>query len=145
LGISRGDVWLIQNHNADMTPGELAEWGHNNISFRFFESASGTNHPDPLDDAAVAKAFDQEWARFLRLYPKPKALIVNPDPYFRLKAQAFKTAIKKALGNIPVCYPFNDYGPFSPPDFLLPNAPTLSSATTKQCILSARRAGNRRA
>jgi hypothetical protein len=36
----------------------------------------------------------------------------------------------KAVGNIPVCYPFNDYGPFTPPDFLLPNAPTLSSATT---------------
>jgi hypothetical protein len=98
------------------------------LSSRFFES-SGTDNPDPIDDAAVTKAFDQEWTRFLRLFPKPKALIVNPDPYFRLKAQLFKNAIKKAFGNIPVCYPFNDYSP-SAPDFLLPNGPTLSSSTT---------------
>jgi hypothetical protein len=129
MGISRGDVWLIQNYNADMTAGELVEWGYNNNSFRFFESSAGTDNPDPLDDAAVARAFDQEWIRFLRLYPRPKGLIVNPDPYFRLKAQLFKSAIKKAFGNIPVCYPFNDYSPSSP-DFLLPNGPALSSATT---------------
>jgi hypothetical protein len=44
MGISRGDVWLIQNYNADMTAGELVEWGYNNNSFRFFESSAGTDN-----------------------------------------------------------------------------------------------------
>jgi hypothetical protein len=135
IGISSSNVWLIQNYNADMTPGELAGWAYK--SFRFFEAPASTPidnpDPDPGNSSNIQAVFDKEWKRFLRLYPLsvPIGLIINPDPYFRQTATDFRAALRTALGNAPVVfYPFNDYGPFSPPDFLLPNGPTLSSATT---------------
>jgi hypothetical protein len=127
----KGDVLLIQNYNADMTPDELKEWGYNYPSFRFFESAVPINNPDPDADnsANIQAAFDKEWVRFSRLnLPRPKGVIVNPDPYFRQTASDFIAALKRALPNIPVCYPFSDYS-LSGSDFLLPSAPTLSSST----------------
>jgi hypothetical protein len=130
MHINNTDIWLIQNYNADMTRGELAGWA--NKSFRFFDSSAAIDNPDPdPSNSTKAKAgFAKEWARFLRLYPRPLGLIINPDPYFRLKADDFKSSLRTALGNIPVvCYPFTDYNPVSP-DFLLPNAVTLSSSNT---------------
>jgi hypothetical protein len=115
MGINNTDVWLIQNYNADMTRGELAGWAYK--SFRFFESSVPIDNPDPdPGNSAKAKAaFAKEWTRFLRLYPRPRGLIINPDPYFRLKSDDFKSALRTALGNIPVvCYPFTDYNPASP-------------------------------
>jgi hypothetical protein len=129
--LQKSDVLLIQNYNGDFAPDELAKnWGYNNPSFRFFESSVPIDNPDPSNSNAVQNAFTQEWNRFARLYPKPKGVIVSPDAYFRLTAQPFKIALQNALSGIPVCYPFSDYGPISSPDFLLPNAPTLSSTTT---------------
>jgi hypothetical protein len=130
MGIDKTDVLLIQNYNADMTPSELALWGYNYPSFRFFEASVPIDNPNPNNNTAVQNGFNQEWARFQRLYQKPKGVIVNPDPYFRLTAQAFKNALQIALPNIPVCYPFSDYGPFTLPEFLLPGAPILSSSST---------------
>jgi hypothetical protein len=134
LGISADDVWLIQNYNSDMTPGELADWGYKRYSFRLFESSpsSPIDNPNPNSTPAVQTAFANEWARFARLYPgvQPKGVIVSSDPYFRLTAQSFKSAMKTALGtNVPMCYPFKDFNPSSP-DFLLPKGATLSSSTT---------------
>jgi hypothetical protein len=89
------------------------------------------NNPDPDADnsANIQAAFDKEWVRFSRLnLPRPKGVIVNPDPYFRQTASDFIAALKRALPNIPVCYPFSDYS-LSGSDFLLPSAPTLSSST----------------
>jgi hypothetical protein len=132
LGIAASDVWLIQNYNSDMTPGELADWGYNKYSFRFFESSSPIDNPNPNNPPAVQTAFANEWARFARLYSgmKPKGVIVSSDPYFRLTAHLFKAAMKNALGNsIPISYPFKDFNPSSP-DFLLPNGAILSSTTT---------------
>jgi hypothetical protein len=130
MGFGKSDVLLIQNYNSDFTKGELIAWGYNYPSFRFFESSVPIDNPNPNNTPAVQKGFNQEWERFSSLYQNPKGVIVNSDPYFRLTAQLFKAALKTALGpNIPVCYPFSDYGPFTSPDFLLPGAPTLSSGT----------------
>jgi hypothetical protein len=129
MGFGKSDVLLIQNYNSDFTGGELIAWGYNYPSFRFFESSVPIDNPNPNSEPAVQKGFQQEWERFLRLYQKPKGVIVNSDPYFRLTATLFKAALKQNLPNIPVCYPFSDYGPFTSPDFLLPGAPTLSSGT----------------
>jgi hypothetical protein len=130
MGFNKSDVLLIQNYNSDLTRGELIAWGYNNPSFRFFESSEPIDNPDPNDNTAVQKGFNQEWERFARIYQQPKGVIVNADPYFRFTAQLFKAALQQALPDIPVCYPFSDYGSFTSPDFLLPGAPTLSSSTT---------------
>jgi hypothetical protein len=132
MGMDKSDIFLIQNYNADMTTGDLAQWGYNYPSFRFFETSDpgGIDNPDPNNSTAVQAAFNQEWTRFLHLYTNPpKGLIINPDPFFRLTAKDFKAALRATLGTTPVvCYPFSDYSPVSP-DFLLPGAPILSSAT----------------
>ena len=132
------DVWLVQNNNSMMTPAEVDDWQtgfRDDRDFRFFEV------PTPQDNPVgnPATAFAQEAAKLAA--KNPKGVIVSPDPFFRMEAQAFATAMGAAL-NVPVCYPFNDFPRRRPPS--PPRGGTSAGAGTAADHATARVTDGRR-
>jgi hypothetical protein len=129
LGVSASGIWLVQNYNSSMSPDEYDEWptliSNNRNRFRFFEPQPP--QLDPVDNDE--NSFASEAQRLKTQTPAPTGLVVSSDPFFRLKASAFRSALKTALGNIPICFPFADFS-LTGNDFLLPNGATLFNAAT---------------
>jgi hypothetical protein len=125
LGIDPSAVWLVQNRNSEQTflDGEYNDWvlqiGNTN-RFLFF------NPPPQANNAAQ---YPSEVSKLRSLSPTSKGVVVSPDSYFRLTAEAFMNAMNSVSPRIPICYPFKDFNPSSP-DFPLPNGATLSSANS---------------
>jgi hypothetical protein len=126
-GVTPAGVWLVQNFNSEMAAAEYNDWpsivgSGNSNRFRFFEP-----RPNPVDNDE--NLFNQEADRLLASIAAGQILtgvVVSPDPFFRLKASQFKTAMARL--KVPICYPFKDFSP-SPPDILLPSGARLSSTT----------------
>jgi hypothetical protein len=119
-----------------MTPAEVDDWQtgfRDDRDFRFFEV------PTPQDNPVgnPATVFAQEAAKLAA--NNPKGVIVSPDPFFRMEAQAFASAMGTAL-SVPICYPFKDFPLRSAPnpvDQVLQDGPALSSATATQMVNTA--------
>jgi|SRR5262245_43210437 hypothetical protein len=125
LGIDPSAVWLVQNRNSEAAflDGEYNDWVlniKNNNRFLFF---------DPPLQANNAAQYPSEVSKLRSSSPAPKGIVVSPDSYFRLTADAFTNAMNSGSPRIPICYPFKDFNP-SLPDFPLPNVATLSSANS---------------
>jgi hypothetical protein len=118
-------VWLVQNRNSEesFVDGEYSDWVQqigNTNRFLFF---------DPPPQANNAAQYPSEVSKLRSSNPSLKGVVVSPDSYFRLTAEAFTNAMNSFSPRISICYPFKDFNP-SFPDFLLPNRPTLSSANS---------------
>jgi hypothetical protein len=105
-----------------MVDAEAYDWSSNvggNV-FQFFEPASGNTTNN-------SNNYSSEVARLKTKFSSIAAVVVSSDPYFRSTASTFAKAIQ-ALGNVPICYPFEDF-PLSGHNIKLPGGARLSSKT----------------
>jgi hypothetical protein len=117
LGISTASVWLVQNANSGMSAPEWQDWKStiNGNRFMFFDKNANNDETKFQGEVTKLKALN------------PMGIVVSSDPFFRLKATQFVTAMRAGLGNnVTICYPFPDFTR-SGNDFLLPGRATLSS------------------